>query len=77
MRVYGVEDSGGKASADAFKMFISLLVEHGGENGLEQWAQPTFYPLIQAAYAECRTVKCALMLYNCDELYAHIILPWC
>lgn len=59
MRVYGVEDSNGKSSADAFEMFVSLLVEKSGQDGLKEWAGPTFLPLMQAAYAECGTLRCA------------------
>lgn len=59
MRVYGVEDSRGKSSADAFEMFISLLAMRSGEYGLTQWARPTFLPLIQAAYTECWSMRYA------------------
>ncbi|EIM91708.1 uncharacterized protein STEHIDRAFT_151077 [Stereum hirsutum FP-91666 SS1] len=57
MRVYGVEDSNGKSSADAFEMFVSLLVEKSGEDGLKEWAGPTFLPLMRAAYGECGTLR--------------------
>lgn len=59
MCVYGVENSGGKSSADASEMFVSLLVEKSGEDGLKEWAGRTFLPLMRAAYAECGTLRCA------------------
>lgn len=66
MRVYGVEDSNGKSSADAFEMFVSLLVEKSGEDGLKEWAGPTFLPLMRAAYGECGTLRCARIFFRTD-----------
>lgn len=74
MRVYGVKNSNGKSSADAFEMFVSLLVEKSGENGLKEWAGPTFLPLIRAAYAECGTLRCARILSHSDIGQVHNVV---
>lgn len=75
MCVYGVEDSQGKSSADAFEMFISLLAMRSGEYGLIQWAHPTFLPLIEAAYGECWSIRYARILFGITVAKTHDVSP--